>query len=66
MGGGAELSRVEISMVKIGEISSPELGGAQGLVGFPVKGIGGFSCSGIGGFCSDFSPKISIVRGWPC
>ena len=34
---GAELSRVEISMVKIGEISSPELGGVEGLVGFPVQ-----------------------------
>ena len=61
-----ELSRLELFRVRIGGISSPALGGAQGLVGFPVKGIGGFSCSGIGGFCSDFSPKISIVWGWSC
>ena len=53
--GGAELSMVEISRMRIGGISSPQLGGAWGLVKF--------SCSVIGGFCSDFSPKISIIWG---
>ena len=37
-----ELSRVQISRVRIGGISSPELGGAQGLVGFPAQGLVGF------------------------
>jgi hypothetical protein len=40
--GKVELSRMEISRVCIGGISSPELGGAQGLVGFPIQGLVAF------------------------
>ena len=42
--------------MRIGGISSPELGGAQGLVGFPVQGFVlrdwcvSMGSSGIGGF----------------
>ena len=39
---GAELLGAETSRVGIGEISSPELGGAQGFMGFPVQGLVGF------------------------
>ena len=37
-----ELSRVKFSKVRSGGISSPELGEAQGLVGFPVQGLVAF------------------------
>lgn len=53
---------MEISMVRIGGISSPELGGAHGLVGSPVHGLVDFLIS----FCSDFSTKISITWEGPC
>ena len=43
---GIELSRVEISRVKIAGISSSEPGGAQGLVGLPVQGLVGFGAQG--------------------
>lgn len=33
---------MEISRARIGQISSPELGGAQGLVGLPIQGLVGF------------------------
>lgn len=57
---GLERSRVEISTVKIGWISSPELEGAQGLVGFPVQGLVGFPIQGLVAFLQTFSPKVSI------
>ena len=66
-GGGVELSRVEISGVRTGGVSSPELrnSGVGGVlcsgIGVGNTGIGRFSYSGIGGFCSDFSSKVSII-----
>ena len=55
-----ELSRVKFSKVRIGGISSPELGEAQGLVGFPVQGLVGFPDQGLVAFLQTFSPKVSI------
>ena len=37
-----ELSRAELSRIRIGGISSPELGGAQGLVDCPLQRLVGF------------------------
>ena len=55
-------SRVELSRVRIGGISSPELGGAQGLVRFPVQGLVGFLCSGLVGFCGKFRDWWVLFR----
>ena len=40
--GGGRRTPTEISGLRIGRISSPELGGAQGLVGFSVQGLVAF------------------------
>lgn len=40
---GTELSRLEVPRVKIGGISSLDLGGAQGSMGFPMQELVGFS-----------------------
>lgn len=39
---GVELSRVKVSRVRIHGISSPDLGAAQGLVGFPIQRLVAF------------------------
>jgi hypothetical protein len=36
---GVGLSQVKIFRVRTDRISSPELGGAQGFMGFPVQGF---------------------------
>ena len=46
----AELSKMETSRVRTDGISGHKLGGAQGLVGFPVQGLVGF-CGKIGDWC---------------
>lgn len=47
---GTGFSRMEISSVGIGRISSPDLGTSPGIGGFLSSGSSGVSTSGIGRF----------------
>lgn len=57
---GAKLFKAKISRVGIEKISSPELGVAQGLMGFRAQGlVVSVGRLGIGGLsCSDFCLKL--------
>jgi hypothetical protein len=60
-----ELSTVKISRVRISGISSPELGGAQELVGFPVQELVGFHKQELLGFCGKFRDWwVFLFRDW--
>lgn len=57
-----ELSKLEISRMRIGGILIPELGGGQRLVGFPVLGLVVLLCSGIDGFLWEDQGLVAFVQ----